>query len=197
MIPSQRSQVENPKLKIPKSTCLRPSRHRARAVDREFNYKFVSDFGAGEAGGLRPPPHPPACRGAPPPGPPKRRSAPLAAAVVRFLATVPLVRGRAFSKKSDFYSTSHLSGAASLPGAELFFRNRTFFASHLSRAASLPGAELFSQTMTYVFEQATCPGQLRCLGQNCFSKYVFLEQATCPGQLRCPGQTFFSKYKFF
>ena len=44
--------------------------------------------------------------GAPPPGPPKRRSAPLAVAVVRFLATEPLVwgscasRGRTFSQKS-------------------------------------------------------------------------------------------------
>ena len=36
-------------------------------------------------------------------------------------------------------------------------------------AASLPGAELFSQTSVF-FEQATCPGQLRCLGQNFFSQ---------------------------
>ena len=55
------------------STCLRPSRHHARAVDREFNYKFGSDLGAGEN----------------------------------------------FFSKNDFFVTSHLSRAASLPGAEL------------------------------------------------------------------------------
>ena len=39
----------------------------------------------------------------------------------------------------------------------------------MSRAASLPGAELFPRNRTF-FEQATCPGQLRCLGQIFFSK---------------------------
>ena len=39
----------------------------------------------------------------------------------------------------------------------------------MSRAASLPGAELVLKILTF-FEQATCPGQLRCLGQNFFSK---------------------------
>ena len=70
-----------------------------------------------------------------------------------------------------FFSTSHLSGAASLPGAELFLRNRIFF------------------------EQGTCPGQLRCLGQNFSQKSDFVfEQATCPRQLGCLGQIcFFSK----
>ena len=59
--------------------------------------------------------------------------------------------------------------------------------------ASLPGAELFLKN-TFFFEQATCPGQLRCLGQNFFSKIRFFEQATCPGQLRCLGQNVFSEF---
>ena len=59
-------------------------------------------------------------------------------------------------------------------------------------AASLPGAELFSKIR--LFEEATCPGQLRCLGQNLFSKLgFFFDQTTCPGQLRCLGQNFVSK----
>ena len=62
--------------------------------------------------------------------------------------------------------------------------------SHLSGAAALPGVELFLKNPTF-FEQATCPGQLRCLGQNFFSEIRLFEQATCPGQLRCLGQNFF------
>ena len=45
--------------------------------------------------------------------------------------------------------------------------------------------------------QATCPGQLRCLGQNFFqTNLTFFEQATCPGQLRCLGQIFSQKNRF-
>ena len=79
-------------------------------------------FGGG-AGGLHHAAPPP------PPGTPKRRSAPLAAAVVRFLATEPLVwgscaaRGRSCSRNPTFSLTSHLSGAAALPGAEPFLKN--------------------------------------------------------------------------
>ena len=138
----------------PKASGLFPSKKKRTALSlwstmkmmvrhvnlRKFHKHICSKSGGGRRGVCAPPPtHTPAFR-----GPPKRRSAPLAAAVVRFLATVPLVRGRTFSKKSDFYSTSHLSRAASLPGAELFLKNRTSFGtSHLSRAASLPGVELF------------------------------------------------------
>ena len=42
----------------------------------------------------------------------------------------------------------------------------------MAQAASLLGADLFSQNMCF-FEQATCPGQLRCPGQRFFSKYDF------------------------
>ena len=67
----------------------------------------------------------------------------------------------------------------------------------LVRAAALPGVELFSQKSDFC-EQATCPGQLRCLGQNSFSKIgLCFEQATCPGQLRCLRQNLFLKITFF
>ena len=40
-------------------------------------------------------------------------------------------------------------------------------------------------------DRATCPGQLRCLGQNVLQKIDLLEETfTCPGQLRCLGQIF-------
>ena len=69
-----------------------------------------------------------------------------------------------FSQKIDFFIRSHLSWAASLPGAELFFSKIVFFGrNHLSQAASLPGAELLGEN--YSFEETTCPGQLRRLGQ--------------------------------
>ena len=62
-----------------------------------------------------------------------------------------------------------MSRAASLPGAN-FSRKLTFcLRSHLSQAASLPGAELLPGNHCFL-EEATCPGQLRCLGQNFFSK---------------------------
>ena len=69
--------------------------------------------------------------------------------------------------------------------------------SHSSGAAALPGAELFLRIPTFFLEQATCPGQLRCLGQMCFLRIpTFFEQATCPGQLRCLGQNFFLRNVF-
>ena len=46
-------------------------------------------------------------------------------------------------------------------------------------------------------DRATCPGQLRCLGQNFCQKIIFfVEEATCPGQLRCLGQNFCQKSIF-
>ena len=51
-----------------------------------------------------------------------------------------------------------------------------YFKSQLSQAVSLPGAELLLKNRTcFLFEQATCPGQLRCLGRICFSKTNFQE----------------------
>ena len=87
-----------------------------------------------------------------------------------------------------------------------------------SRAA---WGRIVSQKSDFFFEQATCPGQLRCQGQNFSSKYdsclnkplvpgsfvvwgrtfyrktLVLERATCPGQLRCLGQSCFQKRDFF
>ena len=88
-----------------------------------------------------------------------------------------------------------MSRAASLPGAELFLRNRTF----ILKKSLVPGSFaawgiFFSQNSDFFFEETTCPGQLRCLGQNFFLNIgLFVEQATCPGQLRCLGQIFVLK----
>ena len=146
-------------------------------------------------GGLRPPA--PRCfSGGLRPGPPKRRSAPLVAAVVRFLATEPLVRGRTFprnltffeeatcpgqlrclgqhlfSKNCFFLRTSHLSRAASLPGAELFPEHQFCFSkSHLSRAALLPGAELFSKQN--FFNKQLVPGSYVAWGRTLSQKNDF------------------------
>ena len=147
---------------------------------------------------------------------------------IYFFMNKPLVPGsfaawgRTCSQKSNCFLTSHLSRAASLPGAELFLRNRTFFKQatcpgqlrclgqncfseigHFFNKPLVPGSfaawgRLFSQKSDFFSEQATCPGQLRCLGQNFFSEIgLFFEQTTCPGQLRCLGQNFFSKNVFF
>ena len=108
--------------------------------------------------------------------------------------------------------------AASLPGAELFLRNRTFFkqatcpgqlrclgqnfssetehfflTNHLSRAASLLEAELVLRNRTF-FKQAT----LRCLGQNFFSEIeLFLNKPLVPGSFAAWGRTFSQKSDFF
>ena len=85
----------------------------------------------------------------------------------------------------------------------------------------LPGADFCSRKFT-VFDEVTCLGQLRCLGQffsensslfffhshlsgaaalpgaELFNKYLFFfEEVTCPGQLRCLGQIFFQEFVFF
>ena len=90
------------------------------------------------------------------PDPPKRRSAPLAAMVVRFLATEPLVRGSCAAR-----------GRTSTQKYDLFY------------------------------EEATCPGQLRCLGQNFFQKIVFLlKKPLVPGRFAAWGRTFLKKRTF-
>ena len=82
--------------------------------------------------------------------------------------------GRCFPQKLTSLCRNHLSGAAALLGAELVLRNQPFL------------------------EEATCPGQPRCLVQNFFSEIsMFFDEATCPGQLRCLGQDFFSEISLF
>ena len=57
--------------------------------------------------------------------------------------------GQNFAQKSDFLFKYHLTGAAALPGAELF------------------------QEIYVFFEEVTCLGQLRCLGQIVSRTYTF------------------------
>ena len=91
----------------------------ARAVDREFEYKCSLKFGVREAGGLRPPPHPPAFREA-----------------------------------------------------------------EAIRALGCKGWSLFR-------DRATCPGQLRCQGQNLFSTFrLFLNKPLVRGSFAAWGRTF-------
>ena len=87
-----------------------------------------------------------------------------------------------------------MSQAASLPGAELFPENYVFFYKKpLVLGSFVAWRRTFSRKSIFL-QEATCPGQLRCLGRNFFSEIrrVF-EEATCPGQLRCLGAEFFSE----
>ena len=98
-----------------------------------------------------------------------------------------------------FSRPSHLSRAAALPGAEPFLRNPTFFLNKplVWSSCAAWGRTFFSEIQLF-FEQATYPGQLRCLGQNVFQNfYILVEEATCLGQLRCLGQTFYKKITLF
>ena len=58
----------------------------------------------------------------------------------------------------------------------------------MSQAASLPGAELFLRNRFFV-EQATCLGQLRCLGQNFLLKMTFLNTPLVTGSFAAWGRT--------
>ena len=49
----------------------------------------------------------------------------------------------------------------------------------------------------FFVEQATCPGQLRCLGHIFSEISMFFEETTYLGQLRCLGQNFFSEIRLF
>ena len=62
-----------------------------------------------------------------------------------------------------------MSGAVALPGADFLSEICLFMKNPLVKAAALPGAELFLRNLSFL-EEATCPGQLRCLGQNFFSE---------------------------
>ena len=90
-----------------------------------------------------------------------------------------------------------MTRATSLLGAELLAENVFFLKKPLVPGSFAAWGRTFSQK-TCFFEEATCPGQLRCLGQNSFSEIgLFFEEATCPGQLRCLGQNFFSEIGLF
>ena len=61
----------------------------------------------------------------------------------------------------------------------------------MSRAASLPGAELFPENL-FFYKNPLVPGSFAAWGRTFARKSIFFEEATCPGQLRCLGQNFFS-----
>ena len=104
--------------------------------------------------------------------------------------------GRTFSQEIDVLFEEATCPAAALPGAELFSKNVFLLKKSLIPGSLAAWGRTFLLKVSF-FEQTTCPGQLRCLGQNVFFlKSIFFEQATCPGQLRCLVQNFFSKYDF-
>ena len=144
----------------------------AKAVDREFNYIFGSDLGRGRRGGCAPPRTPLLFRGAPPPGSPKRCSAPLAAAVVRFLATEPLVRG-SFAAWGIF-----------------FLRNPTFF-----EESTWPGqlrclGQNFLSKMTFFLNKPLVPGSFAAWGRTVSRKSeFFLNKPLVPGSSAAWGRT--------
>ena len=74
--------------------------------------------------------------------------------------------GQYFFSKTDLFVTNHLSWAPALPGAELLLKKTCFF----GRSQLVPGSfaawgRTFPRKSIFSFEEATCPGQLRCLGQ--------------------------------
>ena len=107
-------------------------------------------------GGAGAPPHPSAFQGAPPPGPPKRRSTPLAATVGLFSfdrATCPVqprCQGQNLFQESDIFLKNHLSGAAALPGADLFLKIELFLKKPLVRGNGESfGAGLLLNTLIF------------------------------------------------
>ena len=154
----------------------------ARAVDREFNYKFGSDLGAGEAGGLRPP-APPCFPRSSAPRTPKRRSTPSAAAVGRSLSTEPLVQGQ-----------------LRCLGQILFSKNIFWVRSNLSRADSLPGAVLFSRSVTFLWKKPLAReilgkkplvlGSFAAWGRTLFRNFMFGKKPLVRGSFAACGRTF-------
>ena len=65
----------------------------------------------------------------------------------------------------------------------------------MSQAASLPGARLFLKKRLFL-NQPLVPGSFAAWGRTVSQKLFFFEHATCPGQLRCLGQNFSSKNDF-
>ena len=95
-----------------------------------------------------------------------------------------------------------MSGAAALPGAELSSQKLFFLKNSLVRGSCAAWGRTFAQKSLF-FEEATCLGQLRCLGQVFFSvlfllsEISFFEEPTCLGQLRCLGNNFVSEISFW
>ena len=83
-----------------------------------------------------------------------------------------------------------MSRAAPLPGAELLAE------TDFSLKKPLVQAELFPENR-FVLEEATCPGQLRCLGQNFSRNRHFLKKPLVLGSIAASGRTVFQKSDFF
>ena len=174
----------------------------------QFDYKLWLKLGWRDVGGLRPPRTPMLSRGLRPPDPPKRRSAPLAAAVVRFLAAEPLVWGscaawgRTFSQKSDFsFEEATCPGQLRCLGQNIFSKNIVFFDKPLKPlvwGSFAAWASFLRNKKIHFFEQATCLGQLRCLGQNVLSQtQTFLNEPLVRGSFAAWGRTISQKSDFF
>ena len=91
------------------------------------------------------------------------------------------------SKLRLFFGRSHLSRAASLPGADLFPENHFFYKKQLVPGSFAAWGRTFSRLCVPLFEQTTCPGQLRCLGQNFFLKIYFFARSFLFRTASLPG----------
>ena len=113
-----------------------------------------------------------------------------------------------------------MSRPASLPGAVVFFHKFHFvwkkplvpgnFAAwdrlfrnikFLGKKPRVPGnfaawERTFFRIFTFL-EETTCPGQLRCLGQNSFIKNMFLSKPLVWGSCAAWGRTVSQKFDFF
>ena len=120
-----------------------------------------------------------------------------------------------------------MSWAASLPGAERFPDNRPFYKKPLVPGSFAAWGRTLGRKLTFLrkplvlgsfaawgrtsfqkidltfsrnrplSDKATCPGQLRCLGQNFFSRNrFFLKMPLVPGSFAAWGRTFSRKSTF-
>ena len=106
--------------------------------------------------------------------------------------------GQNFFSNYEFFLHKPLVPGSFAAWGRTFSRKMFFLMKPLVPGSFAAWGRIVSQKMCVFFEEATCPVQLRCLGQNFFSKNdFFFEEATCPGQLRCLGQNCFSKNDFF
>ena len=79
--------------------------------------------------------------------------------------------GQNLFQKIYLFLRNHWSGAASLLGAVCFLKSRFFLNKQLFPGSFAALGRLFvSRKSDLFFEQVTCPGQCRCLGQHFFSK---------------------------
>ena len=103
--------------------------------------------------------------------------------------------GQLRCKGQDFFSNITSFEEATRPG-QLRSQKIVFLNKPLVRGSCAAWGKLFLRNQ-YFSEDATCLGQLRCLGQNSFSEIsLSFEEPTCPGQLRCLGQNFSQKSVF-